>query len=251
MSHFAPSSPRVPIVPRNVVIAGSVLVLHAAALWALQSGLLRRAAEVVVPVEILSSIVTPPAPVQVTPPATPAPPPPEKPRAVVQRPRPAPAAPARAPAPAPARAPMPVAAPSPAPAPQAPLGVAEPQPPAPPLTAPVAAAPAPAPAPAPATAAAAAAAVELPSTDADYLHNPKPPYPPISRRLREQGKVLLRVQISAQGTALDAQVRQSSGYERLDRAALAAVRQWRFVPGKRGGVPETMWFDVPVHFGLD
>jgi protein TonB len=93
--------------------------------------------------------------------------------------------------------------------------------------------------------------VELPSTDADYLQNPKPPYPPISRRLREQGKVLLRVQISAQGTALDAQVKQSSGYERLDRAALDAVRKWRFVPGKRGGVPETMWFDVPMNFAVD
>ncbi|MCC2633055.1 MAG: TonB family protein [Ramlibacter sp.] len=243
MSNFAPSSPRVPTVSRNVLIAGSVLVLHGAALWALQSGLVRRAVEVVVPVEILSSIVTPPAPVQ--PPAPPAPPvaappspPPPKPRPVVQRPRP------RPPAPVPAPAPRPVAAPSPAPAPQAPVGVAEPQPPAPPITAPMTAAPPPAPAPAPAP----PPVVELPSTNADYLQNPPVAYPPASKRLREQGTVLLHVRISAQGTALEVQLKRSSGYDRLDRAALEAVRGWRFVPGKRGGVPETMWFDVPVNF---
>jgi protein TonB len=108
-----------------------------------------------------------------------------------------------------------------------------------------AAAPAPVPAPAPPP------AVQLPSSDADYLRNPPPAYPPISRRLREQGRVLVHVRISAQGPALDAQLKQSSGYDRLDRAALEAVRQWRYVPGKRGGVPETMWFDVPVDFVLD
>jgi protein TonB len=242
MSHFAPSSPRVPTVPRNVLIAGSVLALHAAMLWALQSGLVRRAVEVIVPVEILTSIVTPPAPVQPTPPAPPAPPvqpappQPQKPKPVVQRPRPAPAP-----------APMPVATPSPAPAPQAPVGVAEPQPAPPPIAAPVTAAAAPSPAPAPPP----PPAVQLPSTNADYLQNPPPAYPPISRRLREQGKVLLHVQISAQGAALDAQVKRSSGYDRLDRAALDAVLKWRYVPGKRGGVPETMWFDVPVDFVLN
>lgn len=243
MGSLASFLPRVPTVSRNVLIAGSVLVLHAAALWALQVGLLRRAVELVVPVEILSTIVPPPAPVQPvvpTPPLPPAPLPPEKPRPVAQRPRPQ--------TPAPAPAPRPVAAPSPAPAPQAPVGVAEPQPPAPPIAAPMTAAPAPAPATAPAPA---PPAVQLPSTDADYLQNPPPAYPAFSMRLREQGKVLLHVQISAQGTALDAQVKRSSGYPRLDRAAVEAVRKWRYVPGKRGGVPETMWFDVPVIFELE
>ena len=245
-SAFVP--PRLPTVSRNVLVAGSVLVLHAAALWALQSGLLRRAVEVIVPVEILSSMVTPPAPVMPTPPAPPAPQPEKpKPRPVVQRPRPAPT-PARAPVPAPA--PMPVATPSPAPAPQAPVGVSEPQPPAPPITAPMTAAP-PAPAPVPAPPPPPPPVVQLPSTNADYLQNPPPDYPPLSRRLREEGKVLLHVQISADGAALDAQVKRSSGYDRLDRAALEAVRKWRYVPGKRGGVPETMWFDVPVDFVLN
>lgn len=230
-----------------MLIAGSVLLLHAAALWALQVGLLRRAVELVVPVEILSSIVTPPAPAPVQPalPTAPAPLPPEKPRPVVQRPRPQP------PAPAPAPAPRPVAVPSLAPAPQAPAGVTEPQPPAPPIAAPMTAAPAPVPALAAAQAPVPAAAVQLPSTNADYLQNPPPAYPAFSMRLREQGTVLLHVQISAQGTALDAQVKRSSGYPRLDRAALEAVRKWRYVPGQRGGVPETMWFDVPVIFELE
>ncbi|HEX7890280.1 MAG TPA: hypothetical protein VF522_13045, partial [Ramlibacter sp.] len=47
---------------RNALIAGSVVLLHVAALWALQTGLLRRAAEVIVPVELLSAIITPPQP---------------------------------------------------------------------------------------------------------------------------------------------------------------------------------------------
>ena len=53
---------------RNVVISGSVLLFHLAALWALQTGLLRRAVEIIVPAEMLSEIVTPPAPKQPRPP---------------------------------------------------------------------------------------------------------------------------------------------------------------------------------------
>ena len=101
------------------------------------------------------------------------------------------------------------------------------------------------------TGTAATARVDLPSSDADYLNNPKPPYPPMSRRLGEQGKVVLRVLISADGTAQKAEIRQSSGFERLDQAALATVLKWRYVPGKRGGVPEAMWFNVPINFVLE
>jgi protein TonB len=112
-------------------------------------------------------------------------------------------------------------------------------------TLPVAAAPAPPP-PAPP----APPRVELPSTDADYLQNPKPVYPPLSKRLNEQGTVLIRVLVGADGLPQQARVARSSGYERLDQAALAAVQAWRFVPGKRAGVPEAMWFDVPISFVL-
>ncbi|MGA8392541.1 MAG: energy transducer TonB, partial [Burkholderiaceae bacterium] len=71
---------------RILVIASSVVVFHIAALWALQSGLLRRVAEVVVPVEILSDLITPPAPkVDLPSPRTPKIPAPQ-PRQVAPRP---------------------------------------------------------------------------------------------------------------------------------------------------------------------
>ena len=91
----------------------------------------------------------------------------------------------------------------------------------------------------------------LPSTQADYLNNPRPPYPPLSRRLGEQGKVVLRVFIETDGTAARAEIRTSSGFERLDQAALQTVLRWRYVPGKRGGTPEAMWVTVPINFVLE
>lgn len=218
--------------PRSVFVAAGVLVLHAAALWALQSGLLRRAAEVMVPVELLSAIVVPPAPRAESPPPRPA--------AV---PVPAPVPVQRRQAPVAPPAPRPVAVPDAAPTPSAPLGATEMQPAPPPVAAPVAAAPAPAPAAVPAP-------VQLPSSDADYLQNPQPVYPAMSRRLGEQGKVVVRVLIGVDGSAQAAELRQSSGHPRLDQAALDVVRQWRYVPGKRGGVPEPMWFNVPITFVL-
>lgn len=220
---------------RNLLVAGAVVALHVGALWALQSGLLRRAAEVVVPEVILAQIITPaPAPAP-APAPVPAP-----------TPRPEPVRKAAPPRPAP----LPVARPDPLPAPNAPAAAAVPQPPAPP--APAAAVPAPAAPAAPAAPPAppAPARVELPSSDADYLQNPQPPYPPISKRLGEQGKVVVRVLIGTDGQAQKAEVAESSGYDRLDRAAVATVLKWRYVPGKRNGVPEAMWYRVPIKFEL-
>ena len=97
----------------------------------------------------------------------------------------------------------------------------------------------------------AAAALVLPSSDADYLHNPPPAYPRMSRRMGEQGTVLLRVFINAEGRAEKAEIRSSSGYPRLDEAALETVQRWRYVPGQRAGQPEAMWFNVPIRFVLD
>lgn len=94
-------------------------------------------------------------------------------------------------------------------------------------------------------------AVVLPSSDADYLNNPAPVYPRMSRRMGEQGTVLVRVLISADGRAEQAEIRTSSGYARLDEAALDTVKRWRYVPGKRAGTAEAMWFNVPVRFVLD
>ncbi|MDP3229945.1 MAG: energy transducer TonB [Acidovorax sp.] len=217
-------------VSRNAVIVGSVVALHVAGIWALQSGLLRKAAEVIVPAELLSEFIAPPAPPKVTPPP-PAPPPPPKP----------------APKVAPRPAPMPVAITDPTPAPNAPTGITTPQPPAPPIEAP-AAPPAPAPAP---PAPPAPPRIELPSSDAAYLNNPKPGYPAISKRMGEQGKVVLRVLIGTDGLPQKVEISKSSGFDRLDRQAQEAVMRWRFVAGKRNGVPETMWNLVPVNFVLE
>ena len=96
-----------------------------------------------------------------------------------------------------------------------------------------------------------AEAVVPPSAEADYLHNPPPTYPRMSRRLGEQGTVVLRVRISAQGLPEQVALRTSSGFARLDQAALDAVPRWRFVPGQRNGVAEAMWFNVPVRFVLE
>lgn len=127
-----------------------------------------------------------------------------------------------------------------------------------PATAPApAAAPATAPS-APATASSAAKppassapSIELPSSNAAYLNNPKPSYPALSRRMGEEGKVVLRVYIGADGLPQKADIHQSSGYDRLDRQAQEAVLRWRFVPGKRNGVPEAMWNLVPINFVLE
>jgi protein TonB len=92
--------------------------------------------------------------------------------------------------------------------------------------------------------------IELPSSDAEHLHNPQPVYPALSQRLGESGHVILRVFIQADGSPKDIQVHQSSGFARLDQAAMTAVATWRFVPGKESGQPKGMWFKVPLHFAL-
>lgn len=87
--------------------------------------------------------------------------------------------------------------------------------------------------------------------DADYLNNPPPVYPVKSQRRREQGRVLLRVQVSAQGTAERVEIHASSGHVRLDSAALEAVKRWRFVPARRGDRAVAASVVVPIVFRLD
>jgi periplasmic protein TonB len=94
-------------------------------------------------------------------------------------------------------------------------------------------------------------AIEPPRFDMSYLNNPAPTYPPVSRRMKEQGRVLLRVLVSAAGSAENVEVRTSSGSDRLDRAAIDAVRHWRFAPAKRGNETIAAWALVPILFQLD
>lgn len=89
-----------------------------------------------------------------------------------------------------------------------------------------------------------------PRFDADYLDNPRPAYPPISRHEREQGTVKLNVYVEASGQAGKVELASSSGYERLDKAAMATVRRWRFTPARRGTEAVADWVTVPIVFSL-
>ena len=91
----------------------------------------------------------------------------------------------------------------------------------------------------------------LPNADAAYLTNPKPGYPPLSRRLGEQGVVTLTVLVGTSGEAQRVELAKSSGYLRLDEAAIRAVQGWRFSPGKRAGNPEAMSVRIPISFILE
>lgn len=231
-----------PLQYRHVAVTTLVVAAHAGVLWLAHTALQNRPAEVLIPAQVIMELAqAAPQPLP-SPAPTPAPAPqqPVKNR-TVQRPTPAPQpAKAEVPAPVSAKEPSPVApqgspvesASQAAPAAQSAPAVS------------VAAAPA-------VPAAPAAPRIELPSTQADYLNNPKPPYPPLSKRLREEGKVVVRVLIEPDGTASKAEIRTSSGFDRLDQTALQTVLRWRYVPGKRNGTPEAMWFNVPINFVLE
>lgn len=94
-------------------------------------------------------------------------------------------------------------------------------------------------------------ALSLPNAEAQGLNNPKPLYPKLSRRLNEQGQVVVRVYVGADGKAQQGEIKTSSGYDRLDQEALRTVLRWHYVPGQRLGVSEAMWFNVPVNFVLE
>lgn len=87
--------------------------------------------------------------------------------------------------------------------------------------------------------------------DAAYLSNPAPSYPRISRRRGEEGRVLLRVRVLADGAAGAVEIAEGSGYARLDEAARDAVRNWRFVPASRADVKIDSWLNVPIVFRLE
>ncbi|MGY6277542.1 TonB family protein [Methylomonas sp. MgM2] len=85
---------------------------------------------------------------------------------------------------------------------------------------------------------------------ANYAHNPKPNYPALARNRGWTGKVLLRVRVSAQGLSDVVAVEQSSGYDALDESAVDAVKQWRFIPAKRGETAVASSVIVPIVFSL-
>lgn len=143
--------------------------------------------------------------------------------------------------------PQPVVRPKPAPATPTPLIEAT-QSAVPAPTAPIAAPPEVKPA-APATPV--AEAISQARFDADYLRNPAPPYPPLARRMGEEGKVILRVSVTPQGNADSVDIKTSSGSSRLDEAARKTVLNWKFIPAKRGDSAVHSWVLVPIIFKLE
>jgi protein TonB len=90
----------------------------------------------------------------------------------------------------------------------------------------------------------------LPRYAGGGLSNASPRYPYLARRRGLEGRVVLRVRVSAAGNAAAVRVRQSTGYRLLDDAAVEAVETWRFVPASQGGIAVAGSVDVPVTFRL-
>ncbi|MEO8835989.1 MAG: TonB family protein [Caldimonas sp.] len=128
-------------------------------------------------------------------------------------------------------------APPPEPSPAAPVAVE---------TSAVVEAPAPAPPPAPAP-----QPKIIPASAVQYLEPISLDYPRASRRLRETGRVMLRVRIDEAGRPQSVQVQHSSGHPRLDDAALAAVQRARFQPYTENGHAVAGWAFIPIDFELE
>ena len=224
----APLSDNTQTVSNTVTFAGVVLLHMLGLLWAAQQ--LSVSEPVVTPPSVVGVLVAP-EPEPAPPPPKPVPPPPKPEPKPVPTPKPV-----AKPTPKPTPKPEPVREVAPEPAQQA--APAAPTPPAPPVQQATPAPEAPAP-------------VTPPRTDAAHLNNPAPQYPALSRRLGEQGRVMLDVYILPDGSVGEIKLNRSSGFPRLDNAALQAVKTWKYVPAKRGDKPIPFWYVQPVSFVLN
>lgn len=192
---------------------GTAILVHLLVVYALVTGLARKAVEAVrgpLETRLIEEVKVPEPPkkAEPPPPKTDTPPPPAYVPPAEVRPPPSAAAPTitavtrdAPPAEAPPPPPAPVAAPAPAPEPPAPKPV-----------------------------------VRQP---ASLIGCPRPDYPAVSRRMEEQGTVVLRLTIDTEGKVSDAKVETSSSYSRLDEAARAAMSRCTFKPATADGKPET------------
>lgn len=89
-----------------------------------------------------------------------------------------------------------------------------------------------------------------PDYKASYLNNPPPAYPMVARRNGLQGRVVLNVEVLADGICGQINIHKSSGYAMLDNAALQTVRTWRFLPARQAGRTVDKWFMIPIQFSL-
>jgi protein TonB len=85
----------------------------------------------------------------------------------------------------------------------------------------------------------------------EYLREPSPHYPPQSKKLREQGLVVLRVLIDERGVACNIDIESSSGHARLDHAAKDAVARAAFRPYIENGTPRRALVLIPIEFALN
>ena len=89
-----------------------------------------------------------------------------------------------------------------------------------------------------------------PGTRARYLSNPKPEYPEEAKEMRQQGVVVVSVEVGVDGHSNDVSVSRSSGFPQLDQAAVRGVRRWIFEPARAAGQPVSSHVEVPVRFSL-
>lgn len=207
---------------------GAIILLHVGFFYALQSGLLRHAAQAVLPKTVMVNFITPEQP-KPQPPA----PQPAKPKTVpvVKKAAPPPPLPPKV-----NTAPSEQAITTPPVAPEPPAPVAASAPPALPA------------APAPATAPALPRTV---SSGIEYIQPPQPAYPSAARRLGEEGKVMLRVLVNEKGRPEQVEIQKTSGSARLDEAARMAALRAVFKPHIEDGRPVAVFAIIPIRFQLD
>jgi protein TonB len=229
-TRLSASAPGIPLLAwqqlKRIGPLGAIVLLHIGFFYALQSGLLRKTAQTVILREVYATFITPePAP-------EPPKPQPAAPKSVpvvkkaVTRPRPVPPVASTTPSP------QAITTSPPAPAPPEPVASAPPV---------AAAAPAPAPPAPPKTF----------STGIEYIRAPEPEYPPIARRMGEEGKVILRVLVNEKGRPENIEIQRSSGSARLDEAARQAVMRALFKPFSEDGKAVSAYALVPIRFQLN
>ncbi|NUZ04460.1 energy transducer TonB [Piscinibacter koreensis] len=220
--------------PQRHALIATMVGAHVALGWGLlQISNVREA--VVEAAPIFVSLIAPPAPPP--PKVVPPPPVPQPPRPRPQRVEPRPPPPtviAAAPSPAPAPFVVPAPPPLPEPSAPAPAPAPPPAPPAPPAPPP--------PPPAPKV---------IPASAVQYLVRPVPEYPRLSQRNGETGRVMIDVLIEAEGPPKTVRLAASSGFSRLDNAALEAVRKARFKPHFENGQTTAVWATIPLEFELE
>ena len=91
---------------------------------------------------------------------------------------------------------------------------------------------------------------QIADRDPQPVRSPAPRYPREAQRRGESGTVVLRVHIDADGRPRDIDLVEGSGSRSLDRAAVDAVRRWRFDPAIRNGRPTEGTLQVPITFRL-